>query len=518
MVAHAFHARVRRRARSRGSPLSRPLRRRTARRPAPPPGARRDRRVRGTRLPPHVGRRHRPQRPHESHRVLRVLRQPRRRDVRRAANVAAQPARHVRQARSSSRRPTTNSPRSGSARTSTASSPIPRPRAIILLEGVGTSPEVNALRSRIRREIADLIRDLWAEYDPEAAAGPHARARSRSACSASSSSRWCTSPRRTASTKRRRTFPRSSPRSTACFEPRRSRSALKLGIVTPALTLLPARARAVGGDGDVRRRRRRSCRKPSGSATTTARAANTSACPSTSPRCAAAATTTRSRRSARSARSPTSIRFAAHVLVLGYHHPLAIAKRYGTLDVVTGGRVILGVGVGSLQEEFELLGAPFADRGARADDAMRALRAALSQPRARVSRRVLRLRRLPRRPVRGAGARADVGRRPDVPVAAPRGRARRRLGAVRAAHRRARGDARRRARHRGVADRRPFDVIAAERTPARPARRTRRARRAARHASTAIGATGVNVRFVAPLPRALPRTTRRPRHRSTQRQ
>jgi probable F420-dependent oxidoreductase len=73
------------------------------------------------------------------------------------------------------------------------------------------------------------------------------------------------------------------------------------------------------------------------------------------------------------------IRFAAHVVVLGYHHPLALAKRYGTLDVVTGGRVILGVGVGSLQEEFELLGAPFADRGGRADDAMRALRAALSQ-------------------------------------------------------------------------------------------------------------------------------------------
>ncbi len=75
-----------------------------------------------------------------------------------------------------------------------------------------------------------------------------------------------------------------------------------------------------------------------------------------------------------------TIRFAAHVLVLGYHHPLAIAKRYGTLDVVTGGRAIIGVGVGSLQEEFELLGASFADRGARADDAMRALRAALSQP------------------------------------------------------------------------------------------------------------------------------------------
>lgn len=71
------------------------------------------------------------------------------------------------------------------------------------------------------------------------------------------------------------------------------------------------------------------------------------------------------------------IKFAAHVLVLGYHHPVAIAKRYGTLDEITGGRVVLGVGVGSLQEEFELLGAPFGDRGARADDSMRALRAAL---------------------------------------------------------------------------------------------------------------------------------------------
>jgi probable F420-dependent oxidoreductase len=75
----------------------------------------------------------------------------------------------------------------------------------------------------------------------------------------------------------------------------------------------------------------------------------------------------------------TSIRLATHVLVLGYHHPLAIAKRYGTLDVVSSGRLILGVGVGSLEEEFDLLGAPFPDRGARADDAMRALRSALSQ-------------------------------------------------------------------------------------------------------------------------------------------
>lgn len=72
------------------------------------------------------------------------------------------------------------------------------------------------------------------------------------------------------------------------------------------------------------------------------------------------------------------IRLATNVLVLGYHHPLEIAKRYGTLDVISSGRLILGVGVGSLREEFDLLDAPFDDRGARADDAMRALRASLS--------------------------------------------------------------------------------------------------------------------------------------------
>jgi probable F420-dependent oxidoreductase len=76
----------------------------------------------------------------------------------------------------------------------------------------------------------------------------------------------------------------------------------------------------------------------------------------------------------------TRIRLATSVLVLGYHHPLEIAKRYGTLDRISGGRLVLGVGVGSLAAEFELLGASFADRGERADDSLRALRASMSTP------------------------------------------------------------------------------------------------------------------------------------------
>ncbi|XKK60866.1 TIGR03619 family F420-dependent LLM class oxidoreductase [Streptomyces sp. ARC32] len=73
------------------------------------------------------------------------------------------------------------------------------------------------------------------------------------------------------------------------------------------------------------------------------------------------------------------IRLATQVLVLGYHHPLALAKRYGTLDRISGGRLVLGLGVGSLEEEFRLLGAAFEGRGGIADDALAALRASLSR-------------------------------------------------------------------------------------------------------------------------------------------
>lgn len=73
------------------------------------------------------------------------------------------------------------------------------------------------------------------------------------------------------------------------------------------------------------------------------------------------------------------IKLATHVIVLPYHHPLAVAKRYGTLDALSSGRLILGVGVGSLEPEFDLLGVDFAGRGARYEDALRALRAVLGR-------------------------------------------------------------------------------------------------------------------------------------------
>ena len=72
------------------------------------------------------------------------------------------------------------------------------------------------------------------------------------------------------------------------------------------------------------------------------------------------------------------VRLVTNVLVLGYQHPVMVAKQYATLDRLSHGRVVLGVGVGSLEPEFHLLDVPFADRGRRADEALGLLRHALA--------------------------------------------------------------------------------------------------------------------------------------------
>lgn len=67
----------------------------------------------------------------------------------------------------------------------------------------------------------------------------------------------------------------------------------------------------------------------------------------------------------------------SHVAVVGLRHPLATAKQYATLDHLSGGRLILGVGAGHVREEFEALGADFGGRGAVLDETIDALKAAL---------------------------------------------------------------------------------------------------------------------------------------------
>jgi probable F420-dependent oxidoreductase len=70
------------------------------------------------------------------------------------------------------------------------------------------------------------------------------------------------------------------------------------------------------------------------------------------------------------------IRLLSHVLVLPYRHPLVIAKQYGTLDHLSGGRVILGVGSGHVKGEFAALGADYARRGRATDESIQAIVAA----------------------------------------------------------------------------------------------------------------------------------------------
>jgi probable F420-dependent oxidoreductase len=66
----------------------------------------------------------------------------------------------------------------------------------------------------------------------------------------------------------------------------------------------------------------------------------------------------------------------SHVLVLPYRHPLLVAKQLGTLDHLSGGRVILGVGSGHLKAEFKVLGADFERRGLVTDEYLGAIAAA----------------------------------------------------------------------------------------------------------------------------------------------
>ena len=74
-----------------------------------------------------------------------------------------------------------------------------------------------------------------------------------------------------------------------------------------------------------------------------------------------------------------TIKLATGVLILPQRHPLYVAKETATLDVLSGGRAILGIGSGWLEEEFSSLGIDFHTRGARTDESIKSLRALWSE-------------------------------------------------------------------------------------------------------------------------------------------
>jgi len=69
-----------------------------------------------------------------------------------------------------------------------------------------------------------------------------------------------------------------------------------------------------------------------------------------------------------------TIRLGTGVMILPQRHPAYVAKQVATLDVLSGGRALLGIGSGWLKEEFDVLGVPFHERGKRTDESIRAIR------------------------------------------------------------------------------------------------------------------------------------------------
>jgi probable F420-dependent oxidoreductase len=74
------------------------------------------------------------------------------------------------------------------------------------------------------------------------------------------------------------------------------------------------------------------------------------------------------------AAASTRVKLATGVAILPQRNVVYTAKEIATLDVLSGGRVVLGVGAGWLEEEFDALGVPFRRRGERLDEYIRALR------------------------------------------------------------------------------------------------------------------------------------------------
>ena len=74
------------------------------------------------------------------------------------------------------------------------------------------------------------------------------------------------------------------------------------------------------------------------------------------------------------AAATSTIKIATGVLLLPEHNPIVIAKQAATLDVLSGGRLVLGVGVGWSAEEFAALGVPFARRASRTKEYVDAMR------------------------------------------------------------------------------------------------------------------------------------------------
>lgn len=77
-----------------------------------------------------------------------------------------------------------------------------------------------------------------------------------------------------------------------------------------------------------------------------------------------------------------ALRFGTGIMLLPLRNPVVLAKQLASVDVMSGGRLIFGIGIGNLEFEFNAVGMPFDHKGPRAEEAIKAMRALWSMERA----------------------------------------------------------------------------------------------------------------------------------------
>jgi len=107
----------------------------------------------------------------------------------------------------------------------------------------------------------------------------------------------------------------------------------------------------------------------------------------------------------------TTLKLATGILILPLRNPVVLAKTLATLDRLTRGRLLLGVGIGWVREEFEAVGVPFEERGRRTDESIEAMRALWRSDRSSFAGGLARFRDVVSRPkpVRPGGVPIHVG-------------------------------------------------------------------------------------------------------------
>jgi probable F420-dependent oxidoreductase len=74
------------------------------------------------------------------------------------------------------------------------------------------------------------------------------------------------------------------------------------------------------------------------------------------------------------------VRLGTSVLLMPYYQPIVLAKQLATLDLVSGGRLDVGLGIGWSEDEYDAVGVPFRQRGRRGDEFLRCLKAIWTEP------------------------------------------------------------------------------------------------------------------------------------------